>query len=56
MQALFEGYMLWLGGSVNRGRCLFMALGQEYRDRPGTIRDQVVQSLKGLAQPPSPGP
>ncbi|MGT2490870.1 hypothetical protein ACU4GD_10975 [Cupriavidus basilensis] len=23
-----------------------MALGQEYRDRPGTIRDQVVRSLK----------
>lgn len=46
VQALFEGYMLWLGGSVNKGRCLFMALGQEYRDRPGAVRDQVVQSLK----------
>ncbi len=46
LQALFDGYLNWLGGSVTRGRCLFMALGQEYRDRPGVIRDLVVQSLK----------
>jgi hypothetical protein len=38
--------MQWLGGPVNKGRCLFMALSQEYRDRPGTIRDQVVHTLK----------
>ncbi|MDF3837420.1 TetR/AcrR family transcriptional regulator [Cupriavidus basilensis] len=46
LQALFDGYLLWLGGSVTKGRCLFMALGQEYRDRPGAIRDMVVQSMK----------
>ncbi|MBF6987976.1 MULTISPECIES: TetR/AcrR family transcriptional regulator [Cupriavidus] len=46
LQAMFEGYLEWLGGTVTQGRCLFMALGQEYRDRPGTIRDLVVQSLK----------
>jgi AcrR family transcriptional regulator len=46
LEALFEGYLNWLGGTVTQGRCLFMALGQEYRDKPGAIRDQVVQSLK----------
>ncbi|MGO4330513.1 TetR/AcrR family transcriptional regulator [Cupriavidus sp. 2TAF22] len=46
LQALFDGYLLWLGGSINKGRCLFMALSQEYRDRPGATRDLVVQSLK----------
>lgn len=46
LQALFDGYLDWLGGTVTQGRCLFMALGQEYRDKPGTIRDLVVQSLK----------
>ncbi|CAG9170642.1 hypothetical protein LMG23992_01684 [Cupriavidus laharis] len=46
LEALFEGYLEWLGGTVTQGRCLFTALGQEYRDKPGTIRDQVVQSLK----------
>ncbi|EON20587.1 TetR/AcrR family transcriptional regulator [Cupriavidus sp. GA3-3] len=46
LQGLFEGYLEWLGGTVTQGRCLFTALGQEYRDRPGSIRDLVVQSLK----------
>ncbi|WP_454726459.1 MULTISPECIES: TetR family transcriptional regulator C-terminal domain-containing protein [Cupriavidus] len=46
LQALFDGYMTWLGGPINKGRCLFMALSQEYRDRPGPTRDMVVQSLK----------
>ncbi|MFS8975289.1 TetR/AcrR family transcriptional regulator [Cupriavidus necator] len=46
LEALFEGYLGWLGGTVTQGRCLFMALSQEYRDKPGSIRDLVVQSLK----------
>lgn len=46
LQALFDGYLNWLGGTVTKGRCLFMALSQEYRDKPGSIRDLVVQSLK----------
>lgn len=46
LQALFDGYLNWLGGTATQGRCLFLALGQEYRDKPGTIRDLVVQSLK----------
>lgn len=46
LQGLFDGYMVWLGGTVTEGRCLFMALSQEYRDKPGIIRDKVVQSFK----------
>ena len=46
LQALFDGYMDWLGVTVTEGRCLFMALSQEYRDKPGVIRDRVVQSFK----------
>ncbi|RZT39303.1 TetR/AcrR family transcriptional regulator [Cupriavidus agavae] len=43
---LFDGYMAWLGGTVIEGGCVFMALSQEYRDRPGVIRDKVVQAFK----------
>lgn len=46
LQTLFDGYLEWVGGTVTGGRCLFMALAQEYRDRPGAIRDMVVQALK----------
>lgn len=46
LQALFDGYMVWLGATVTEGRCLFMALSQEYRDKPGVIRDKVVQAFK----------
>lgn len=46
LRTLFDGYLDWVGGTVTGGRCLFMALAQEYRDRPGTIRDLVVQALK----------
>ena len=43
---LFDGYMAWLAGAVIEGGCVFMALSQEYRDRPGNIRDKVVQAFK----------
>jgi AcrR family transcriptional regulator len=46
LQTLFAGYLEWLAGTATRGHCIFMALGQEYRDRPGIIRDELVQSMK----------
>jgi AcrR family transcriptional regulator len=46
LQALFDGYLVWLGGTVVEGRCIFMALSQEYGNRPGVIRDKVVQAFK----------
>jgi hypothetical protein len=33
-------------GELPRGRCIFMALSQEYDDRPGPVRDAVVQSQR----------
>jgi hypothetical protein len=32
------------GNGGNGARCIFMALSQEYDDRPGDVRDAVVQS------------
>lgn len=46
LRALFEGYLEWIGGTLSQGRCIFMALSQEYRDRPGAIRELVVASMK----------
>src|SRR5215212_7792321 len=55
-RALFEAYLEWMtvGGGDGRGfdaaderrtgGCIFMALSQEYDDRPGKVRDAVVES------------
>lgn len=56
--ALFERWLAWIidkgthpdfaddGQSVAAGRCIFMALSQEYDDRPGPVRDAVVKSQR----------
>lgn len=44
LRALFEGQLEWIGAADNEGRCFFMALSQEYRDRPGLIRDLLVKA------------
>jgi AcrR family transcriptional regulator len=56
--ALFENKLAWIrggggatlapapNGDLPRARCIFMALSQEYDDRPGTVRDAVVQSQR----------
>ena len=52
LRALFEHWMGWMeadaaaGGGGNGARCIFMALSQEYDDRPGELRDAVVQSQR----------
>ncbi|WP_019449380.1 TetR/AcrR family transcriptional regulator [Cupriavidus sp. BIS7] len=46
LQTLFDGYLVWLSGTVVEGRCIFMALSQEYANRPGVIRDKVLQAFK----------
>ncbi len=57
-RALFDGYLQWMkvGGGDGRGfdqpakrrtgGCIFMALSQEYDDRPGSVRDAVVMSQR----------
>lgn len=56
--ALFENKLAWIragggvplpaaaDGTLPRGRCIFMALSQEYDDRPGPVHDAVVQSQR----------
>ncbi len=44
VRALFGGYMSWIMGRVPKGGCIFMALGHEYDDRPGAVRDLLVKS------------
>jgi AcrR family transcriptional regulator len=53
--ALFERQLEWINGSaiagdddsaLSAGRCIFMALSQEYDDRPGEVRDAVARSQR----------
>src|SRR6185312_4440306 len=43
---LFDYYLAWVHGNGRRGSCFFMALTHEYDDRPGPIRDLLVQSQR----------
>ena len=52
--ALFQRQLEWICGSaitggesaIAAGRCIFMALSQEYDDRPGEVRDAVARSQR----------
>jgi AcrR family transcriptional regulator len=56
--ALFEGFLRWVQGVVppdspearppafGGNRCIFMALSEEYDDRPGEIRDALVRAQR----------
>ena len=53
--ALFERFLLWVNGvplpdggapAFGGGRCIFMALSEEYDDRPGEIRDTLVRAQR----------
>jgi len=46
VKALFDQYLGWIHGHEPKGSCLFMALAQEYDDRPGPVRDLLVQSQR----------
>ncbi|WP_066737360.1 TetR/AcrR family transcriptional regulator [Cupriavidus sp. D384] len=46
LETLFDGYLAWIAGAVIEGGCVFMALSQEYRNRPGIIRDRLVLAFK----------
>jgi AcrR family transcriptional regulator len=46
VRALFDRYLGWIRGTESAGRCFFMALSQEYDDRPGPVRDLLVQSQR----------
>ncbi len=44
LRSLFEHYLDWIAGAPGKGSCFFMSLTQEYDDRPGALRDLLVQS------------
>ena len=44
LRVLFERYLDWL--RAHDGRCFFMALSQEYAERPGAVREVLVRSQR----------
>ncbi|HEX4966800.1 MAG TPA: TetR/AcrR family transcriptional regulator [Thermoanaerobaculia bacterium] len=46
VRKLFDFYLAWTYGNGRGGSCFFMALTHEYDDRPGPIRDLLVQSQR----------
>jgi AcrR family transcriptional regulator len=44
VRAMFEGFLSWIDAGERKGGCFFMALSHEYDDRPGAVRDLLVQS------------
>lgn len=48
LRAIFEYYLAWIRGSGREGGCILMALSQEYDDRPGRVRDVLVQAETDL--------
>jgi AcrR family transcriptional regulator len=46
VRRLFALSLQWIHGNSRRGSCFFMALTHEYDDRPGPIRDRLVQSQR----------
>lgn len=46
VRALFEGKLSWIDTNGFGTGCFFAALEQEYDDRPGPIRDRLVQSQR----------
>ncbi|MBV9880739.1 MAG: TetR/AcrR family transcriptional regulator [Gemmatirosa sp.] len=52
VRALFEHHLAWVragggdGDAAAQHRCIFMALSQEYDDRPGEVRDALVRSQR----------
>jgi AcrR family transcriptional regulator len=46
VRALFHNYVAWIHGRQDEGGCLFMALNHEYDDRPGSVRELLVESQR----------
>lgn len=46
LRTLFDFHLRWIHGNGRHGSCFFMALTHEYDDRPGPVRDLLVQSQR----------
>jgi AcrR family transcriptional regulator len=49
VKAMFDNYVEWIH-AAEKGGCFFMALTHEYDDRPGAVRDVLVQSQRDWHQ------
>jgi AcrR family transcriptional regulator len=45
VRKLFDSHLEWIRGHEREKGCMLMALSQEFDDRPGPIRDLLVQKL-----------
>lgn len=46
LDALFANYIGWIMHRAREGGCIFISLSQEYDDRPGVVRDKLVEAEK----------
>jgi AcrR family transcriptional regulator len=46
LRAMFERYLAWIRGSNEGGGCLFVSMAQEYDDRPGPLRDRLIEAQR----------
>jgi len=50
VKSMFDNYVEWIRSGERKGGCFFMALTHEYDDRPGPVRDLLVQSQRDWHQ------
>ena len=48
VQALFERWLMWVNSEETPGGCIFVTAAAELDDRPGPVREVLVQSQKDL--------
>lgn len=48
LHTLFENWLAWEKAEIIPGGCPFIAASTEYDDRPGVVRDYLVQAQKDL--------
>jgi AcrR family transcriptional regulator len=46
VRSVFDHYLHWIRGDEGQRGCLFQKFSSEYADRPGAVRDALMQSLK----------
>ncbi len=48
LNGIFARWLDWIKSGGDRGGCVFMTVAQEYDDRPGPVRDVLVESQKSM--------
>jgi AcrR family transcriptional regulator len=50
IRAIFENWKNWIEGDSLPGGCMMIASSTEFSDKPGAVRDEIVQMMKELLQ------